>query len=260
MALSLKEGAAEEKKVTTAKAKAAVDAQAPVEVPSAEANANLGVDADKLEFLGALVDPSQDDTIEKDGEKVTTGTIVGYKFKADMDLDVPNVLPGDDFKENKMSFTGDVTATVHVPAGTEFNLTKFETGVLISQERFDGRALKGDKKVGCTYNFAMKKNAAGGVDKAQAVPSIALKAIGAGQSIKDWTMFDVLSFTKEPIPGSTRMRKVRTLKEGYEKFAPLVKQSVRMGGKPASEKSQAATRNKNAEKFLQIVAARAKKA
>lgn len=242
-------------------------AQAAVETP--ENTSAYGVDSSKLIFIQPLGDPSKQDktTIEnKNGGEprvVITSTIVGYRFKAEIDLDVPDVPLGDDARDNSMSYAGDTSKTRHVKAGEVFDLTRFETGLLMSQERFNARCTGGDKPMVCTYNKTGKKDSKGNVasvNAATAVPVISLKALTPGASIKDYPMEDVLTCVDEVV--NDQKRKKRTIKAGFEKFAPLCVSRTKSSGRTSTggAASMANQRNQNAAAFLNIVAAKQAKA
>lgn len=231
------------------------------EIKDAGAANELGKYADKLILVAPLGDPSNPDVTNENGVKKTTSTIVGYRFKAEIDLEVPDVEPGDDFKKNLMSFKGDTGKTRHVPAGTEFDLTRFETGMLISRDEFNGKALGGDKPVVCSYNTSQKKGSTGAVitaSSAASIPSISLRTANAGVSIKDFPIIDVLTCQTVPTENGIP-RKERTIVPGFEKFAPLCAKAVRTPGAGASALGKANVRNKGAETFLKIAAMHASK-
>ena len=247
-----------EKVQANAKAAEGVKAEMPVQ----EVNSELvGSKSSTLHFIAALGDPSRDDVtpIEVNGkkEKKVDPTIVGYQFKCDEDLQVPNVMPGDGIKNNLMSYTGDTTATVLVKAGTVFNLTKFETGMLISREEYNGRATGGEKQVLATYTTTSKKASDGTLAKASAataIPSVSLRAVTG--SIKDYAMTPVLTFTKEKGANGTT-KKTRTIIKGFEKFEGLCKETVRAAsGSRGGSSAATNTRNKGAAAFLQIASAK----
>jgi len=247
------------------RAQAILDAETEV-VSSVVNSENVGSKAGNLSFVCCLGDPSTDDityldTVGPDGkkEKVVAPMIVGYRFKADIDLEVPDVNPGDDFRKNYMSFTGDTSKTRHVPAGTEFDLTKFETGMLISREEFNGQANGGAIKVSCAYAVKTKKAGDGTVVSTGApeVPSIALKATNGG-SVKDAPMVDVLSFTKKTVMsenGKPITRKERVVNPGFEKWEPLCRVATVVGGR-GSTASPVNKRNKMAEQFLRVASSK----
>lgn len=256
MALQRKGGEAAPEKKTGAEVQEKVTAQVTAEQEVQEAGAanNLGSMSDKLKLVCPLGDPSNPDTTNENGVKKVTSTIVGYRFVADVDLEVPDVEVGDDFKKNLMSFKGDPNKTRHVPAGTEFDLTRFETGMLISRDEFNGKALGGDKPVVCSYNTSTKKGSTGTVmttSGATSIPSISLRAANQGQSIKDFPITDVLDYTTTKGENNT-IRKIRTIKPGFEKFAALCVTAVRTPGQGGSSVVKANVRNKGAETFLKI--------
>lgn len=255
---------ASEAKDVKAKSAAVVEAEAAV-VPST--SENVGSMSDQLCFVAALGDPSQDDItyIDKgDGtkDKKVDPVIVGYRFTAKCDLEVPDVAPGDDLKKNLMSYApdADLSKTRTVKAGETFDLTKFETGALISREEFNARALGGEIQVGCSYANVNKKDSSGAiatVTAATALPSIALRAIGSGTSIKDVAIIPVLKYTTEKDPNTNVTRKIRTIIPGFEKWSPLCKvQTARRSGGAGSSANSANVRNKNAQTFLNIMAAK----
>lgn len=247
-----------EKVQANAKAVEDVKAGMPVQEVNSEV---VGSKSATLHFIAALGDPSRDDVtpivVNGKKEKKVDPTIVGYQFKSDVDLQVPNVMPGDGIKNNLMSYTGDTTATVLVKAGTPFNLTKFETGMLISREEYNGRATGGEKQVLATYTISAKKASDGSLAKASsatAIPSVSLRAVTG--SIKDYAMIPVLNFTKEKGANGTT-KKTRTIIKGFEKFEGLCKESVRATGDSRGGSSTATnTRNKGAAAFLQIASAK----
>lgn len=243
---------------------AVVEAEKTVE-PVSE---NLGTLSDKLKFVAALGDPSQDDvtysTDPKTGEKTkkVDPIIVGYRFVADVDLEVPDVAPGDDLKKNLMSFTGDTTKTRTVKAGTEFDLTKFETGLLISKVEFNAKATGGQIPVVCTYANTAKKTSTGAIASTTAtaaIPSIAIRALSG--SIKDAAIIPVLKFTATKDPKTNITRKQREILPGFEKWEPLCKvQATRTRTSSGAGAADKNTRNAGAAAFLRITAAQAKKA
>lgn len=217
--------------------------------------------SDKLHFLASLGDPSKLDKTTLPGKNggqprvYQTSTIIGYQFKCDVDLEVPNVPLGDDAKSNSMSYTGDPSATVHVPAGTVFNLSRFETAMLMSRDEFNAKARGGELKVYMSYNFGGKKDGNGNVVKtsaATAVPVAALRSDVPGKSIKDFPIIDVMKITKS-VAGNKNVIH-RTLNPGFEKFEVFCKAAVRSTGSGSSAAADANQRNQNAATFLDIVA------
>lgn len=261
MPVTTKKGVATAPKTEVAeKTAATVAAEAPV--TEEQVNAECGKLSDKLTFIAALGDPSRDDVTVKEvnGKQVrkVDPTIVGYRFVADIDLEVPDCKPGDDIKDNLMSFTGDPYNTRHVPAGTQFDLTKFETGALISRVEFNGKALGGERQVVCAYTSVAKKTSNGQIAKtssAVSVPTIALRALSG--SIKDYEMIPVLTFKKE-VGNQGQTKKVREIIPGFEKWEGLCKEAVRRTSARGTSAAKTNARNKGAAAFLQIMGAQKK--
>jgi len=250
-----KNGAAAPAEEVATKTNAVVQAEQTVAPANQE---NLGKLSDKLKFVAPLGDPSQDDVTYFDKPDGTKGKkvdpiIVGYRFVADVDLDIPDVKPGEDFKKNLMSYTGDPSATRKVKAGETFDLTKFETGLLISREEFNGKATGGQIPVTCSYATNRKVAGNGAVAKTlsqSAIPSIALRATTG--SIKDVAIIPVLEFTTSEDPVTKAKRKHRKVLAGFEKFQPLCKDYVSTAVRAGGSASAAEKRNAGAAAFLQI--------
>ena len=261
MALKIKDAnakpATEEKAVKTAtieKEAAAVEASIPVTEQDNELLESL---AGKISLVCPLGDPSVDDktTVTIDGKSTvrTDPVIVGYKFVAEVDLDVPDCPPGEDFKTlgNLMSYTGDPFNTVKVKAGQPFMLTRFETGVLLSREEFNAKVLGGEHPCTCVYTKSSKKTASGQLATTSSIaslPTVSLRAMSG--SIKDIKMENVLTFTKE-VQENGRVTKRRTIVPGYEKFENLTKTATR--AKVGGTKTAKAQRNDASKAFLQII-------
>lgn len=214
-----------------------------------------------LAFVRPLGDPSNPDTTrvkEEDGSesKKVTSTIVGYKFKVLEDMQIPDCGTNEGFKNDPMNYV-DPNKWVAVKAGTEVNLTPFETALLLSQPQFNGGCEGGEKPVTCVYQNKSLKTRGGEVAKASAAaatPRVSLRAIGG--SIKDFDIEDVLEFDKQVVNGVTR--KIRTIKPGYEKWSPLAAQAVRKttGSKGSATANAKEVANRNAQAFLSFVNSR----
>lgn len=257
MPIKLKDAEATSAKKKTAKVEkekvtANIEAAAPV-VENAE-GVVFGSKSETIAFLNPLGDPSKPDSTPQtmpDGttKTVVTSTIVGYRFQALEDVEVPDVEAGDDIKTNLMSYVGDPMKTRPVKKGETFDLTKFETAMLISRDEYNGSFTGGTMSVSCSYNFKAKKTSAGTVAKAStaAVPTIALKSTTSGASIKDAKMIDVLTCVSHKEGKITK--NTRTINPGFEKWAGLCKKAVRA---TAGGVSQSNKRNANAQAFLAI--------
>lgn len=213
-----------------------------------------------LSFIQPLGDPSNPDTTRvklpsgEDSKKVTS-TIVGYRFKVNKDMQIPDCGTNEGFKNDPMNYK-DIN-WIDVKAGTTINLTPFETALLLSQPQFNGGCDGGEIPVSCVYQTKGLKTKSGQVataSAAAAVPRVSLRA--ANGSIKDSEIDDVLTFTKQVINGVTR--KIRTIKPGYEKWSPLAATSVRKatGGRTGSDVDPTTVANKNAQAFLAFVRAK----
>lgn len=233
--------------VTENKAKAEAEAMVNAE-PIAQDG--LGAKSGAIEFIAPLGDPSKPDiTIDpKTKEKTTTHFIVGYRFKALEDLVVPECGLGDDARKNLMSFA-DKNGTKAVKAGDEFDLTRFETGLLLAPAEYNGRISGGGKCFTVVYGSLKSRDNIVTTDE---IPTVSLRAESG--SIKDYNFIDVLTADPETNNEGKVIRKHRTIVPGFEKWAPLCKETIRapkVGGGATSPK---ATRNKAAEAFLNIVA------
>ncbi len=247
--------AAAKQAAVTENAKAAEQVVAEQTVVEAGDAQITGSKSNTLEFVASLGDPSVIDktTNSKTNQTIERPTTVGYQFKSSIDLEVPDVQPGADLKNNLMSFTGDPTKTRHVAAGEVFSLSLFETGMLISRDEYNGRALGGTMPVYCAYANVSKSGSTGTVQttaSATKIPRISLRALKKQETdpgIKDFPFVDVLTFTS--VPNGKTMRKQRTIVPGFEKFAPLCQEAVRTAGTPKAATTQ---RNQGAVAFLQM--------
>lgn len=254
---------AAEKKIELEKATAAAMADIPVQQID---ETLLGSKSDTVAFVAALGDPSDPDTTtvtDVGGQKDvrTVPRIVGYRFKALVDMEVPDCGTEDDLKSNKMSFVAAKKNNRRpVKAGETFDLTRFETGMLLSPIEFNGKATGGDKPVQAVYQMSKKTAADGSIAKvsaATALPTVSLRAVTG--SIMDYEMINVLNFTTEEIKNDegkvVSKRKHRTILPGFEKWAPLCNVAQRRATSVAA-KSPAAKRLSGADVFLKIVSAK----
>lgn len=215
----------------------------------------LGSKSGSIEFIAPLGDPSRQDTVQGEHGKSVTSYIVGYRFKALEDMEVPECgLDPNRARADLMSFANK-DGKKAVKAGEEFDLTRFETGLLLAPVEFNGRITGGGKNFTAVFVVGNSKSATAGKD---AIPTVSLRAESG--SIKDYNMIDVLTFTTKEIGkdsnGKPVNRKERTIKPGFEKWEPLcipAKRPTREGGVASTPKDR---RNENARKFLDIVAAK----
>lgn len=217
----------------------------------------LGSMSDKVAFVNPLGDPSHPDvTTDKDNNKTTTPYIVGYRFKALADIEVPECGLDKDARKNLMSYIPENKNNKKaVKAGEEFMLTRFETALLLAPPEFNGRISGGGKEFSAVYQTVQvksKKGAVGEVSSATKVPTVALKAERG--SIKDYEIEEVLTFTKTEENGV--VRKKRQIRPGYEKFEALCFNPEPKARAQRSGASSKNVRNAKAEAFLAIVNAR----
>lgn len=215
--------------------------------------------SDKVVFISPLGDPSHKDvTVDKTtGEKTVTPYIVGYRFKALEDMEVPDCGLGDDARKNLMSFA-DINGKKLVKAGEEFDLTRFEAGLLFAPPEFNGRITGGGKSFTVVYQTNSIKSKSGKLGDASAaaeIPTISIKA-DAG-SLKDYAIIEVLTFTATTSDNGT-IRKDRKILPGFEKWEPLCRVQTRVSSGVSSTASKT-TRNSKADSFLQIVAKKQQK-
>lgn len=226
--------------------------------PATKENVEYGTARGDLAFVCPLGDPSNPDTtrvkLPGGGEdKKVTPTIVGYKFKVGKDMKVPECGTTEGFKNDPMNYKE--VAWRDAKAGEIIALTPFETALLLSQPQFNGGCEGGEKPVSCVYQTKSLKTKSGQVPTASAaaaMPRVSLRATVG--SIKDFDIEEVLTFTKQEVNGV--IRKMRTIKPGFEKWAPLAATAVR---KPAGSKESVdprAVANKSAQAFIAFVASK----
>lgn len=239
-------------------AAATESATIPVQKPNQDL---LESKSNTVAFVAALGDPSREDVtpenLEKGIKRRVDPTIVGFAFKALEDMEVPDCGTPKDLKTNNMAYV-DVAGKKAVKAGEVFYLTRFETGLMLSPEEFNGKATGGEMPVGCTYTAKRKTTKTGvpiAASSASLVPTVSLRPLKPGMSIKDIKMIDVLTFTKETRENG-QDRKNRTINPGFEKWQSLCEtapRAVSVGAGTASDQKQRST---GAVKFLEIVNAR----
>lgn len=219
--------------------------------------------SDTLTLVATLGDPSKPDVTNRniDGKIVPKAdpTIVGYQFVCSEDLVVPECGLGDDAKSNPMSCK-DLKGTRTVKAGEKFNLTRMETGLLLSQPQYNARISGGGQVFTVAYQKSNRGSAGSEASKAMAQPLPTVSLRGLTTSVKDIPCKPVLTFDIEERQTKDENGQVKTIKArvnkkvvpGFEKFEPLCRQAPR---RPASGESVPAnTRNQNARDFLAAIA------
>jgi hypothetical protein len=205
-----------------------------------------------IQFVAPIGDPSTRDIVKQDGKDVSnTPYIVGYRLKALEDMVVPHCGLADDARKNKMSYA-DSNATIAVKAGQEFDVTRFDLGLLLAPPEFNGKITGGGVEYTAVYALGKNATANGGVTKTGAaqLPTVSLKS--ATGSIKDQRILECLTVATEEGPSGTT-RKVRTIVPGFEYFQQLCVAPVQKTRAPGAGAAQKNQRNKNAQLFLQIV-------
>lgn len=247
------------KKATQAKEvnKAVVDA---VAAPEEKVNTDiLGSKSASVAFVAALGDPSRDDitirTVNGKETRQVGPTIVGYRFKALEDMEVPDCGTEIDLKADPMAYQNP-DGRKAVKAGETFDLTRFETGLLMSPPEFNAKVTGGEMQVVCTYQVKGKKTAEGvaKISDATQLPMVSVRIMGTG-SIKDVPMVNVLNCQKTTAENGVT-RKTRTPIAGFEKWASLCKETVRRTSGGATAATPAKTWNQGAKTFMNILAAK----
>lgn len=232
-------------------------AEAPVaETQATEDGTVYGSARNDLAFVCPLGDPSNADTTRvkgADGQVSTkvTSTIVGYKFKVLKDMMIPDCGTNEGFRSDAMNYDK-IDAWRQAKAGEIIALTPFETALLLSQPQFNAGCDGGEKPVSCVY-IVGKKGKADGISAVAKTPRVSLRAQTG--SIKDFDIEDVLTYEKIEVNGVAR--KKRTIKPGFEKWAPLAASVTRVAGsakKAGVNKTNLA--NDNAKAFLAFVNAK----
>lgn len=118
---------------------------------SAEEKALEGSKSDKVTFIGCLGDPATGQFRKSKGENVPSYKVVGYRFKALEDMQVPVAKLKVGFK-NPLD-TEEITMR-NVKANEEFDLNSFETGVLAAQIEYAGRFTGEGTNVSLTVKFS----------------------------------------------------------------------------------------------------------
>ena len=181
-----------------------------------------------------------------------------------LDIDVPDVMPGDDFRgyKNPMSFDpqADLLKTRPVKKGETFDLTRFETGVFISREEINARVLGNpDLKVAGSYTVTKKNGSNLKEASAVRIPTVSLRGL-EGKSVKDAPFIEVLKYTSTPSTGGKGLNLPtvkRTIIPGFEKWAKLCEESVRVSSSGSS--STGNKRNDGARMFLEVLQKKANK-
>jgi hypothetical protein len=244
-----------------AAAPAAVEAPAAEAAPTGVADDTVGTLSDKIAFVAPLGNPLRDDvTTVKDKttgaeEKKTTPFIVGYRFRALVDLDVPECGTTDKFKKDYMDYA-DINGTKHVPAGETFDLTPFEMAVLAARKEVNRTFSGGEATAVCAFSKKEMQNKVGDASNVtvREFPRAVLR-LSEG-SIKDYPYVEVCTKTMETAEDGTQ-RKKGVINPGFEKWAPLCKTTPRTttarSGAAAGDKTKKNLYDQGAANFMQIL-------
>lgn len=191
------------------------------ETMSEDEKAIEGSASDKVAFICALGDPNRQQSRVDQRQNVPSFTVVGYKFEALEDMEVPEMPLRPDFKTPLD--VADSYTMVPVKKGEKFSLNIIETAVLISDTKYAGEFKGGDKPV--------KLSSAN--SKGREYPLPVLKLIGPG-SIK------VNMDTVANMVGATATDKGKpVVKDEYAaKFGVLYEKKKLTKGATASKKSE----------------------
>ena len=247
-------------------AEAATEAE---EATTADAGV-IGSMSDKIEFIAPIDNELKRDITpytKEDGttDKKDTAFICGYAFKALVDMDVPECGTTEKFKKDAMDYA-DINGVKHVKAGDVFYLTPFETGSLLTEERFNLKVNGGAPEHACTLAVS-KKNTAGAAQATtvKEVPRVVLRLAGKG-SMKDMDRITAIkAITKLQEDGT--QKKVGEVQPGFEKWAPLAATTTRTAGgsRPSgvgrrSEGTKAPKWDTTARQFQELLRAKGKNA
>lgn len=97
-----------------------------------------GSNSGDIAFVIALGNPARTNKRTEKGDKIASMECVGYRLKALADVKVPKLTMLADAKNNPMSFDKEKIEFVDVKAGTEFDVTLPELGMLISDPKYAG--------------------------------------------------------------------------------------------------------------------------
>ena len=160
-----------------------------------------GSKAGELVFVAALGNPMRKQSRVQNGADIESFEVVGYKFKSTSDITVDVA----DFKSDWKELTDvDFVGQRQIKAGEEFNLNLVETGLLLSNIVYGGRASGNpDKKVILSATISK--------DRKEPRPVLKIDtAAGLKGSVKE-----------NMILIAENQNGTGVVKPGYEKFAPL---------------------------------------
>lgn len=192
---------------------------------SEEEKALEGSKSDKVAFIGCLGDPAVGQFRKATGENIPSIKVVGYKFKALEDMQVPVAKLKVGFKN--FLDTEEVTFR-QVKEGEEFDLNALETGYLAGQNEYAGTFSGEGKVVVLSVKFSK--------DRPEPLPILKTKDKG---SVKE-NMYEIADNVGD------ETKKIWKVKDEYaEKFDVLYMK--RSTGKPGSSNKNTKTKESTAD-------------
>lgn len=186
----------------------------------------IGTLSGAIELIGTVSDPSKKDKEvkkNKEGQIVdenVIGRIIGYRFKALQEVTIPDVGTTVYFKEDEMDFDPKtIKNTRVVKKGEEFNLTKFETALLLISPEYNAILTEG--KYASTLVVQELKGEQLRKDNRPKFPkSVYLK--GNDVSIRKAPQFPAISVKKDKKTGQLE----KTVNPGFEKWSAFARKRI----------------------------------
>lgn len=236
------------------------------EVAQFKGDVEPGSMSSAIAFVESLGDPSTIDTYSlKVGDKVekrTASKIVGYRFRAMQDIEVPDFGTTPEFSANRLMSAEDVTRWKQVAAGEEFDLTRLETAALLTRPEYNFVASGGEHEVNLALSFRTIDTSKP-VEKVSDLPDAQLQLRGG--SIKDLAIRDVLKYESNTTEGNRFARGTREMLPEFvgtkwENLAKEATRSARRGGGVAKTNAERKSNDRLAQgaAFQKLMAGLAK--
>ncbi len=172
------------------------------DIEAYQAAAVAGTDTGAITFLHSLGDPSVLDNFEltdpvtKEKVKREASKIIGYRFRANKEISVPDFGTTPEFSGNRVMNAADTTKWKTVAAGEEFDLTRVEVARLLSEPTFNMVA-DGEGGPAVRLQLAFKKvNPEKPVTSVADLPDAQLVLAEGNGSIKNLPIVDVITYEK----------------------------------------------------------------
>lgn len=232
---------------------------------------NVSINSDKVGIIALLGDPTDKDTAHRnvpqaDGttkrEKHEMSRTIGYTIKNFSDEPVEYLEFGltQDYKKSDRLNHGDDPVQKQLAPGEEANLTIYEAAVLASAPEYNGRFNGGDVKFSAAFSQIKSKDGLESASENKA--TVRFQVVDTeGVTLRDMPVTDVLDFTKSEGANGRPRYTNRTIKEGFEKFAPVAARERRSTRSRRSASSAPAPnrRSQGAALFFQSALANASK-